>query len=174
MQTAEEQIRKIVTLMYDTGVPLDELEREVIPFLSAEVSFVDPAVRGHGFDKIRVGLRGFHTAFKFHFDITQMSVQISEGRGRALIDGVMHLRPVPGYTYPLRTVLVYEFTLREDGAVRVTSIEEMWPIGDLLANAPLGLGKLYGTAFRTVSGMGFLGFFWLTTVLRRGRVRQSR
>jgi hypothetical protein len=170
MDTPEQQIRRIVTLMYDTGVPLDELEREVLPFLAAEVSFVDPAVRGKGFDKIRVGLRGFHTAFKFHFDITQMSVQ----NGRALIDGVMHLRPLGSYSYPLRTVLVYEFELREDGAVRVTSIEEMWPIGDLLANAPLGLGKLYGNAFRTVSGMGFLGFFWLTTVLRRGRVRQSR
>jgi hypothetical protein len=174
MDTAEEQIRRIVTLMYDTGVPLDQLEREVLPYLAAEVSFVDPAVSGRGFDKIRVGLRGFHTAFKFHFDITQMSVQNVEGRGRALIDGVMHLRPVGSYTYPLRTVLVYEFTLRDDGAVRVTSIEEMWPVGDLLANAPLGLGKLYGKAFRTVSGMGFLGFFWLTTVLRRGQVRQSR
>ena len=59
-------------------------------------------VRGRGFDKIRVGLRGFHTAFKFHFDITQLSVQ----NGRALIDGVMHLRPFGSYSYPLRTVLV--------------------------------------------------------------------
>ena len=174
MQTPEEQIRRIVTLMYDTGVPLDELEREVLPYLAAEVSFVDPAVRGRGFDKIRVGLRGFHTAFKFHFDITQMSVQIDQARGRALIDGVMHLRSLPGYSYPLRTVLVYEFALRDDGAVRVTSIEEMWPLGDLFANAPLGLGKLYGKIFRTVSGLGFLGFFWLTTLLRRGQVRQSR
>jgi|SRR5476649_2935140 hypothetical protein len=174
MQTAEEQIRQIVTLMYDTGVPLEQLEREVLPYLTAEVSFVDPAVRGRGFDKIRIGLRGFHTAFKFHFDITQMSVGMTEGRGRALIDGTMHLGSVPGYSYPLRTVLVYEFTLREDGAVRVHAIEEMWPLGDLLANAPLGLGKLYGGVFRTVSGMGFLGFFWLTTVLRRGQVRQSR
>jgi hypothetical protein len=170
MDTAEEQIRRIVTLMYDTGVPLDQLEREVLPYLSAEVSFVDPAVRGRGFDKIRHGLRGFHTAFKFHFDITQMSVQ----NGRALIDGVMHLRPVAGYTYPLRTVLVYEFTLRDDGAVRVTSIEEMWPIGDLLANAPLGLGKLYGKVFRGAFGLGLSGFFRAVTALRRGQVRQSR
>jgi hypothetical protein len=174
MKSAEEQIRQIVTLMYDTGVPLYQLEREVLPYLAAEVSFVDPAVRGRGYDKIRIGLRGFHTAFRFHFDVTQMSVQMEAGRGRALIDGVMHLGSVPGYSYPLRTVLVYEFTLREDGAVRIESIEELWPLGDLFANAPLGLGKLYGRLFRTVSGLGFLGFFWLTTVLRKGRVRPSR
>jgi hypothetical protein len=174
MKTAEEQIRRIVTLMYDTGVPLDELEREVCPYLAAEVSFVDPAVRARGFDKIRVGLRGFHAAFKFHFDIAQLSVQLDSGKGRALIDGTMHLRSVPGYSYPLRTVLIYEFTLREDGAVRITSIEELWPLGDLLANAPLGLGALYGRVFRTVSGIGFLAFFRLATVLRGGRVRQSR
>ena len=99
---------------------------------------------------------------------------VDEKNGRALVDATMHLRSIPGYAYPLRTMLVYRFRLDAAGKLCITEIEEIWALGDLLENAPLGIGALYDRVFRPVSGALFLGFFWLTTVLRRGRVRVSR
>jgi hypothetical protein len=174
MPTLEERIRRIVSLMYDTGVSLEELEREVCPYFSPDIAFLDPAVRTRGFSQVRTGMRGFHCAFKFELDIRQLSVQQEGARGRAIVDGTMNLRSLPGYCYPLRTILVYDFAIDSMGEILIDRIEEMWPLGDLLAHLPLGLGALYGRLFRSISGVGLLGFFWLTTVLRRGRVRPSR
>jgi hypothetical protein len=63
--------------MYDTGVSLQQLESEVCPYLSPTISFVDPVLRATGFKRIRIGLRGFHCAFKFDLDIRQMSIELS-------------------------------------------------------------------------------------------------
>jgi hypothetical protein len=168
----ETRLRRIITLMYDTGVSLDQLEAEVVPFFAEDIAFVDPAVSARGLSKVRTGMRGFHCAFKFELDIHQMTVDAE--RGRALVDATMNLRSIPGYCYPLRTTLVYDFEVDASGEPRITRIEEMWALGDLVANAPLGIGALYDRVFRPASGVLFLGFFWLTTVLRRGRVRPSR
>lgn len=174
MTPLEERMLRIVTLMYDTGVSLDVLEQEVCPYLAPNVAFKDPVLRAEGFNKIRIGMRGFHCAFKFELDIHQFAVKLDGQRGRVLVDAHMNLRSVPGYMYPLRTTLVYDFVVDHDGDPLIENIEEMWPIGDLFANAPLGIGLLYGRLLRRISGAGFLGFFWLTTKLRGGRVRPSR
>ena len=50
--TLQERLHRIVTLMYDTGVSLDELEREVCPYLAPDVAFKDPVLRARGFDKV--------------------------------------------------------------------------------------------------------------------------
>lgn len=158
--------------MYDTGVSLERLDAEVVPFLSANIEFKDPVLSARGLAKIRTGMRGFHCAFRFELDIHQMTVDVENGR--ALVDATMQLRSIPGYCYPLRTALVYDFEVDTSGEPRVTHIEEMWMLGDLVANAPLGVGALYDRVLRPASGLFFVGFFWLTTVLRGGRVRPSR
>jgi hypothetical protein len=168
----EARLRRIVTLMYDTGVSLGQLEEEVVPFLSEKIGFKDPVLSARGLSKIRTGVRGFHCAFRFELDIHQMTVDVE--KGRALVDATMQLRSVPGYCYPLRTMLVYDFEIDSAGEPRITQIEEMWTLGDLFANAPLGVGAVYDRILRPTAGVFFLGFFWLTTLLRGGRVRPSR
>lgn len=168
----EMRLRRIATLMYDTGVSLEQLEAEVVPYFADGIGFKDPVLSARGRSKVRVGMRGFHCAFRFELDIHQMTVDARTGR--ALIDATMNLRSIPGYCYPLRTMLVYDFDVDASGEPRITHIEEIWSLGDLVANAPLGVGAIYDRFLRPSSGVLFLGFFWLTTVLRRGRVRPSR
>src|SRR3989338_10486687 len=117
----EARFRTIVTLMYDTSVPLSILEEKICPYLAPDVVFGDPWLRSQGHQKIRMGMRGFHCAFRFEFDIHQLAIQPNkDGRGgRALIEGVMNLRAILGYVYPLRSILTYDFTLNEQGEPRI-------------------------------------------------------
>lgn len=135
----------LTRLLYDTSVPLDVLERDVIPHIAPDIDFTDPWVHTRGLRIFRAGLRGFHCTFPFDFTVAQAAVQMNArgDGGRAIVDGVMNLRSFVVYTYPLRTTLVYEFTLRRGGAGFVVHrLNEMWSLGDLLNNIP-GLGRLY-------------------------------
>jgi hypothetical protein len=160
-----ERFREITLLMYDTSVPIPVLEERVYPLLSPEIAFVDPWVMIHGGGRFRTGLRGFHCVIRFDFDISQIGVQRSARGGRAMVDGVMNLRQLGFYTYPLRTILVYDFTLAEDGkGLQITRLEEMWSFGDMIENIPI-LGRLYNGLYRPGFGAFFTALFWLGCAL---------
>jgi hypothetical protein len=156
-----------------------ELREKVYPHLAPGIVFRDPWVRASGLPQFWVGLRGFHAIIRFDFEIFQLAVQLNErgDGGRVLVDGVMNLKQLVVYTYPLRTQLVYEFELTPDGeSFQITSLEEMWSLGDFIANAP-GVGRAY-EGFRWASGYLFTGMFWLAaTVVEKlpyGRMSLAR
>jgi hypothetical protein len=167
----EERFARLSQLMYTTSVPLSTLEDEVVPYLAPDILFVDPWVRVRGAAKIRTGLRGFHCVIHFDFDVFQLHVQLNEARdgGRVIIDGVMNLRQLRFYTYPLRTILVYEFVMTDGGrSFQITKLEEMWSFGDMIQNAPV-IGRFY-EGFRFVWGRFFTSMFWLACAVKtRGR-----
>lgn len=158
----ERRFTEMTQLLYTTSIPVPELREKVYPHLAPTVVFRDPWVRASGLQQFWVGLRGFHAVIRFDFDIFQLAVELNErgDGGRVLVDGVMNLRQLVVYTYPLRTQLVYEFDLSPDGeSFQITSLEEMWSLGDLIANAP-GVGVAY-EGFRWASGYFFTAMFWL-------------
>jgi hypothetical protein len=81
------------------------------------------------------------------------------------VDGVMNLRQLRFYTYPLRTILVYDFAVTADG-LRIRRLEEMWSFADMIANAPLLVGRLYQGAFRPLAGAFFVRAFRLACAVR--------
>jgi hypothetical protein len=159
----EERFRHITDLLYDTRVPPQRLEDQVLPHLSEQVTFKDPWQVGVGRDRYAIGMKGFHAMFDFRFEFHQVCVSLDAqaGGGRALVDGVMHLRQSSRiFTYPLRTILRYDFTLASPagaaGAVlRITAHEEMWSLGDMIEALPL-VGRIYAGAFRPAFARGFL------------------
>lgn len=160
----EQRFRRITELLYDTRVPAQVLDEEVLPFIGEDVSFTDPWQRGVGRENYRLGLAGFHSMFSFDFDIFQLNVQLEEGhqRGRVLVDGVMNLKQLRWlYTYPLRTILVYDFTLTSRDAAGgdlhplIHAHEEMWSLGDMIEAVPL-VGWVYKNLFRKGFSHGFL------------------
>lgn len=164
--TIERRFTELTRLLYDTSVPVSVLRDKVHPYLSPDIEFWDPWVRVRGLRRFWTGLRGFHAVIRFDFVIHQLAVELDEsGRGgRVLVDGVMNLNQLVVYTYPLRTVLVYEFELSPDEeSFQVTSLEEMWSLGDLIENLP-GVGRLY-EGFRLASGYVIGGLFWLAATL---------
>lgn len=171
----EEHFRRITLLLYDTSVSLPVLEQEVIPYLDSNIEFIDGLISARGRDKFQLGLRGFHCAIYFDFDIFQLDVKMnSSGQsGRVMVDGVMNLRQIPFYTYPLRTILVYDFVFAPDGrSFLITRLEEIWSVGDLFENAPF-VGRLYQKA-RALAGYLFMGFSWLASAKSRGQAVTSR
>lgn len=157
-----ERFTRLTHLLYDTQVPLDVLEREVIPLLSPDIEFLDPWVHIRGRDVFRAGLRGFHCVIDFDFDIRQVAVQRDFGgeRARVIVDGTMHLRQLQVYTYPLRTTLVFDARLADDArSFEIERLDEMWSLGDLFANVPVA-GGLYD-AGRRAWGRFFTGAFRL-------------
>lgn len=169
------RFRELTLLMYDTSVPIPILKERVHPHLAPDIEFIDGILTATGAAKFKTGLSGFHCVFFFDFDIFQSSVKLSAdgSSGRAMVDGVMNLRTVPGYTYPLRTILVYDFVLLDGGTrFQITRQEEMWSYGDLLENAPL-IGRLF-QAGRRIAGYFFTGFFWLGATLRKHQALPSR
>lgn len=164
----EDFFQNLTLLMYDTEVALSVLEERVCPYLAPDVGFSDPWLRARGLARFKTGLFGFHCAFRFDFTIRQLGVRLnpSGDGGRVLVEGVMNLRSIPGYVYPLRTILVYDFVfvgVEPD----ITSQEEMWSFADLFLNAPLLVGRFYDGLFRPAAGVFFLGFFRLACYLRR-------
>src|SRR5262249_55839349 len=132
--TTEELRERFATLtrvMYDTGVPPSRLEREVFPYIAPDIVFFDPLVRTRGARIFRIGRLGFHCLARFDFDIFQMDVKRTAQGGRVLVDGVMNLRNLIIYTYPLRTILAIDFVFTEGGrSFAITRLEEMWSLGD--------------------------------------------
>jgi len=165
----EERFRALTMLMYDTSVPIPVLEERVYRHLAPDIVFQDPWLIAHGRRRFEIGLRGFHCVIRFDFEIFQLGVQLDgRGGGRAFVDGVMNLRQLGFYTYPLRTTLVYDFVLTEGGSsFQVTRLDEMWSFGDMIANAPL-VGRLYQSLFRPAAGHFFTAMFWLSCKLVGG------
>jgi hypothetical protein len=163
------RFREITTLMYDTRVPIGVLRARVAPYLGRDVVFVDPWIHARGGRKFWTGLAGFHCTFRFDLDISQIGVEVEGERGRAILDGMMNLRQLGFYTYPLRTILVYDFVLTGgEPEIRIEKLEEMWSFADMIANAPL-VGWFYDRVFRRASGYFFTAFFWLSCALARRR-----
>jgi hypothetical protein len=153
----EDRFRRISLALYDTSVPADILDREVLPYLADDVRFTDPWQQGAGRETYRKGAAGFHCMFRFDFDIFQLNVQLDEQakKGRAIVDGVMNLKQLsPLVTYPLRTILVYEFTGLEPAAVQIHEHIEMWSFGDMIEAVPLA--KTPYKLFRNAFSKGFV------------------
>lgn len=170
----EERFRWLTVALYDTSVPPTEVDAAIRPYLDERIRFVDPWQTESGVGKYRLGLAGFHTMFRFHFELMQLAVTVdADGRtGRCIADGVMHLKQfAPLLTYPLRTILTYEFTVDDAGddarpvAFRIHRHEEMWSFGDMLAAVPV-TGLLYAKLFRPAFARGFLAASWLSARLK--------
>jgi hypothetical protein len=163
IREVEARLRHLTGLLYDTRVPPRRLEEEVLPHLAEEVTFKDPWQAASGRDRYAVGMKGFHAMFDFRFEFHQVSVSLdAQGSGgRALVDGVMHLwQSSRAFTYPLRTILRYDFTLATPAAatepqLQITAHEEMWSLGDMIEALPL-VGRFYAGAFRPAFARGFL------------------
>jgi hypothetical protein len=163
IQQLEDRFRRLTLVLYDTSVGPADLDQEIAPFLADDVRFKDPWQGEAGRERYRLGAAGFHAMFRFHFELYQLHVHLDEdGRhGRALADGVMHLRPVRLLpSYPLRTILAYRFEVTGPEAAGgpgflIHHHEEMWSLGDMIEAVP-GLGWLYDRVFRPAFSRGFL------------------
>jgi hypothetical protein len=162
IQRLEARFRRMTETLYDTSVPPRVLEEEVLPFIGENITFKDPWQQGTGRETYRRGAAGFHCMFSFDFDIFQLNVQLEEGLrgGRAIVDGIMNLRQFSWlYTYPLRTILVYDFSLVGSSVADLKPVvhthEEMWSLGDMIAAVP-GVGRFYKNVFRKGFSYGFL------------------
>lgn len=167
----EQCFRELTLMLYDTKVDPSRVDQVLASLVTEGVRFVDPWQTAAGKDKYRLGAAGFHSMFHFDFEIHQAAVELApDGRtGRALVDGVMHLRRLPPFPFPLRTILVYRFTLdspNDPSRLQIDFHEEMWSVGDLIAAVP-GFGWLYAKLFRPAFSVGFLAASRLSS---RGRL----
>jgi hypothetical protein len=77
---------------------------------------------------------GFHNMFYFTFDTFQLNVKLNDDEitGRCIVDGIMNLQQFSWiYTYPLRSIFVYDFRLlnnqnSDDPQFEIFRHEEMW------------------------------------------------
>lgn len=148
----ERQLNTITQLLYTTSVPGTALDRQVLPYIAEDVIFKDPWQEGGNKELYRIGMKGkriiltlpaclarssrlgFHNMFHFTFDTFQLNVKLNgDGMtGRCIVDGIMNLRQFSWiYTYPLRSILVYEFRLLNTDNVdeprfEIFRHEEMW------------------------------------------------
>lgn len=173
IEQLEQRVRRISQLLYDTSISEEVLDQEVIPWLAEDVTFTDPWQQGAGRDTYRRGAAVFHQLLRFDFEVFQLNVQLDEEArtGRAIVDGVMNLRQFSWlYVFPLRTILVYEFSLLDQPIGEVTFLirthEEMWSVGDMIEALP-GVGWFYGKVFRKAFRHGFLGAGALFRRLKR-------
>lgn len=170
----EKQFTELTHLLYDTSVPASVLQQKVYPHLAPGIQFRDPWVKASGLRHFWIGLKGFHAVIRFKFEIFQLAVQLDERGtgGRVLVDGVMGLNQLVVYTYPLRTQLVYEFTIPPNGGpLQITSLEELWSFGDLIENIP-GLSLPY-EVYRRFFGYLFGGMFWIAATAEDLRTRAA-
>lgn len=157
-------------LLYNTDVPGDVLEREVLPFIDDEIVFIDAWQEGAGIGGYRVSAKGFHCMMRFTFDFFSIGVRVNPDRtgGRVVVDGIMNLSSLPFYTYPLRTLIVYEFRITDSTPdapkFKIELHEEMWSFGDMLEAIPV-FGTLYKHVFRRTFAVGFLAASWLACKL---------
>ncbi|CAF1579325.1 unnamed protein product [Didymodactylos carnosus] len=167
----EKQFTKITKLLYTTSVPSDVLDNEVLPYIANDVVFTDPWQNGGSKELYRIGMKGFHCMFNFTMDIFQLNVKLNDDdTGRVIVDGIMNLEQFKWiYTYPLRTILVYDFRLlnkdvyedEQDDDLIISPLfeiyrhEEMWSFGDMIANLPVA-GWFYRNIFRVGFGYAFV------------------
>jgi len=77
---------------------------------------------------------GFHNMLYFTFDTFQLNVKLNDDEltGRCIVDGIMNLQQFSWiYTYPLRSIFVYEFRLLnsqnpDEPQFEIFRHEEMW------------------------------------------------
>lgn len=167
-----ERFRSLAALMYDTSIDPAHVDAELAPLLAKDVLFTDPWQQGRGRANYRLGAAGFHAMFRFDLDLAQVGIQLSEGgdKGRAILEGVMNLRPLgPWYTYPLRTILIYDFSVtdahKSPPGILIHAHEEMWSLADMIEAIPL-TGWVYRRAFRPTFAQGFLAASWLAARAR--------
>lgn len=170
----EERFRHLTHVLYDTSVPPAHVDEEIREYLDEQVRFVDPWQSEAGLKKYRLGLAGFHSMFKFHFEIFQLNVTLDEAgkSGRCIVDGVMYLKQLhPVHTYPLRTILTYAFDVTDPGSAKkpvrfkIRHHEEMWSYGDMIAAVPL-VGWVYSKLFRPAFARGFLAASYVSSRLK--------
>ncbi|CAF2401903.1 unnamed protein product [Rotaria sp. Silwood2] len=158
----EEQFSNITRLLYTTSVSSVELDRRVLPYIADDVIFKDPWQEGGNKQFYRIGMKGFHNMFHFTFDTFQLNIKLNDDKttGRCIVDGIMNLKQFSWiYTYPLRSILVYEFRLLnnendDEPQFEIFRHEEMWSFADMIDGMP-GVGWLYKNVFRR----GFSYFF---------------
>lgn len=174
IRAIEDRFRRITLLLYDTSVSPVDLDAEVAPYLAEDVRFKDPWQGGAGREKYRLGAAGFHCMFRFQFEVYQLQVHLEPDgkRGRALVDGVMHLRPIRALpSYPLRTFLAYRFEVTDADAkdgprFLIHDHDEMWSLGDMIQAIP-AVGWFYEHVFRRAFSRGFLAASYLSCRARK-------
>ncbi|CAF3374996.1 unnamed protein product [Rotaria socialis] len=151
----EQQLSIITRLLYTTSVSGVELDRSVLPYIANDIVFKDPWQEGGNKHLYRVGMKGFHNMFHFTFDTFQLNVKLNDDQktGRCIVDGIMNVNQFSWiYSYPLRSILVYEFRLLNSQTVDVPQFEifrheEMWSLADMIDAIPI-VGWLYKNIFR--------------------------
>jgi hypothetical protein len=161
----EKHFRDYTLCMYDTWKSFEDMDLHM-KNVHEDIIFKDPWQNIYGIRNYKNAARGFHSSIYFDFDILQCNVSMNEkqDRGRCIIDGTMNLKQLQFYSYPLRTLLVYDFVMINDGTeVLLTFHEEMWSFGDMIENLPLGIGTLYN-GFRYLMGQCVLWLFFYLSI----------
>jgi hypothetical protein len=130
----EREFTTIVQLLYTTSVPSPLLERQVLPYIAKNIIFKDPWQEGSGKNLYRIGMKGFHKMFHSTFDTFQLNVKLNDDgkTGRCIVDGIINLKQFSWiYTYPLRSILIFEFRLLniqtiDEPQFEIFRHEEMW------------------------------------------------
>jgi len=166
------KISEISKALYHTSISPKELE-QYLPYIADNIYFKDPWQSGGGKDKYKLGMKGFHNMLNFSFEEYQVGVLVDtdSGEGRAIIDGRMMLKQFSWiYIYPLRTILRYNFRVRQgegnedDAPFQIYFHEEMWSFGDMIENLPV-IGKFYDKVFRVAFCYGFLAASYVSTAI---------
>jgi hypothetical protein len=130
----EREFSAIVQLLYTTSVPNPVLEQQVLPYISKNIIFKDPLQEVNGKELYRISMKGFHNMFHFTFDTFQLNVKLNDDgkTGRCIVDGIMNFKQFSWiYTYPLRSILIFEFRLLNNQTIdepqfEIFRHEEMW------------------------------------------------
>jgi hypothetical protein len=147
----EREFTTIVQLLYTTSVPSALLERQVLP-IAKNIIFKDPWQEGCGKELYRIGMKGFHNMFHFTFDAFQLNIKLNnDGKtGRCIVDGIMNLQQFSWiYTYPLRSILVFEFRLLNNQTIdepqfEIFRHEEMWFVSFSLLIFVMNIRQILG------------------------------
>jgi len=168
----EKQFRNINQLLYTTSVPCKDLEEKVMPYIADDVVFKDPWQEGGNKQMYSIGMKGFHNLMRFTFDINQIGIQLNGDEddatgGKCIVDGIMNLKQFDFiYTFPLRTIVVYDFRLIPGAGesmpfFEIFRQEEMWSYTELIDGIP-GVGWVYKNLFRPAFGHLFVGVSYLS------------
>ncbi|UJR15820.1 hypothetical protein I4U23_002749 [Adineta vaga] len=168
----ERQFDTITQLLYTTNIPSPVLDRQVLPYIADDIIFKDPWQEGGNKQLYRIGMKGFHNIFHFTFDTFQLNVKLNEDgmTGRCIVDGIMNLQQFSWiYTYPLRSIFVYEFRLLncqniDEPQFEIFRHEEMWSFADMIDGIP-GVGWMYKNLFRRSFGYFFVAVSALSCVI---------
>lgn len=135
----EREFSNLVQLLYTSSVPGPLLERQVVPYLAKNIHFKGPLQENNGKELYRVSIKGFHNLLHFTFDTFQLNIKLNDdGRtGRCIVDGIINIKQFSWlYTYPLRTMLVFEFRLLNNQTIdepqfEIFRHEEMWFVSSM-------------------------------------------